>query len=515
MRIHLQGVLLLRFQRLCRLLIVCCVVVPRLQGQAADTAPAVSNADLQADAAILRRAYETLHPGLYRYATKAEMDANFEALDRSLASAATLRDAFLAFSVFAAKVRCGHTYTNFVNQSKATQTTLLQGNDRVPFYFRWVGGRMIVTRDFTADHRLPRGTEVLAMNGTPVQQILTKLMTIARADGANDAKRIASLQVTGDSNYEAFDVYFPLFFPQTEPQLHIHARLPGAKAATSLEEKPLTFAERVAPIKAREAARNGGSDVLFEWNELRPGIAYLRMPTWALFNSKWDWKTWLDTHMDEAIQKHDTALIVDLRGNEGGQDVGDVLLDRLPSPVAATVSMTRYVRYHSVEADLRPYLDTWDPSFNDWGKYALDPPQSPPGAPAVPYFRLTKFDDEPQTQAAPVAATRFTGKLVVLTDADNSSATFQFAQAVRERHAGVLVGGPTGGSLRGINGGAFFFLRLPHSHIELDLPLVATFPSAPQPDAGLMPDIAVSDTAEDIARGRDGVLDAALKFAMR
>jgi hypothetical protein len=29
-----------------------------------------------------------------------------------------------------------------------------------------------------------------------------------------------------------------------------------------------------------------------------------------------------------------------------------------------------------------------------------------------------------------------------------------------------------------------FFLRLPKSQIEMDLPLIATFPTLPQPDAG-------------------------------
>ena len=49
--------------------------------------------------------------------------------------------------------------------------------------------------------------------GVSAQRILSKLMTVARADGANDSKRIAQLAVTGDSNYETFDLYYPMFFP--------------------------------------------------------------------------------------------------------------------------------------------------------------------------------------------------------------------------------------------------------------------------------------------------------------
>ena len=49
---------------------------------AAPLAPAsvLRAVDLQSDAALLREAYQTLHPGLYRYRTRPEMDEAFEVL---------------------------------------------------------------------------------------------------------------------------------------------------------------------------------------------------------------------------------------------------------------------------------------------------------------------------------------------------------------------------------------------------------------------------------------------------
>lgn len=105
---------------------------------------------------------------------------------------------------------------------------------------------------------------------------------------------------------------------------------------------------------------------------------------------------------------------------------------------------------------------------------------------------------------------RINAELLVLTDAQNSSATFQFAQLVQSNGIGRLLGQPTGGNLRGINGGAFFFLRLPASGLEADLPLIGRFPSTPKPDAGLTPDLIVAPSRADIAAGRDTVLDGAL-----
>ena len=51
--------------------------------------------------------------------------------------------------------------------------------------------------------------------------------SIAHADGANDDKRIAQLAVTGDSEYETFDLYFPIFFPMKSAGYELLVRKPG------------------------------------------------------------------------------------------------------------------------------------------------------------------------------------------------------------------------------------------------------------------------------------------------
>ncbi len=465
-------------------------------------------ADLEADAAILRRAYEQLHPGLYRYNTRPQMDQHFEVLQARLNHDQSLKDAYLAFSLFAAEVKCGHTYANFFNQDDAVASQLFKSPARVPFYFAWIDRHMVVTQDFTPDHSLPRGTRILEINGNSTSSILSRLLTIARADGSNDAKRIASLEVSGDSLYETFDIYFPLFFPQKNTTLQLTILKPDADHNTKLRVEALTYEERIAPIKEREEARKGGDEVLFEWKYLPDGSAYLRMPTWALYDSKWNWKTWLNSHLDELADKEVPAFIIDLRGNEGGLDVGNLILSRLVADKVALPSLRRLVRYRQVPADLAPYLQTWDPSFKDWGKAAVDLPTPWPTAPSVPYLQLTKYDDEPTGDAILPTGKHYPGKVYILVDATNSSATFQFAQTIQQQNLGTLVGSPTGGNQRGINGGAFFFLHLPNSKIELDLPLIGTFPQLPMPDAGLTPDLTAIATESDLAQSRDAALTA-------
>jgi C-terminal processing protease CtpA/Prc len=224
------------------------------------------------------------------------------------------------------------------------------------------------------------------------------------------------------------------------------------------------------------------------------------MPNWALYNSKWDWRGWLTDRLDRLAGDGARGLIVDVRGNEGGLHCGDPIIARLIDRDLQLDDVERRVRYRRTPADLDPYLDTWDRSFRDWGDDAV--------AIRDGWYKLKgEVDDRPLIAAK---GPRFTGKVVVLTDAQNSSATFQFAQKVKSHGLGQLVGQPTGGNQRGINGGAYFFLRLPGSGLEADLPLIGYFPQKPVPDAGLTPDLQVDVAADDIASGRDRAMETAL-----
>lgn len=476
-------------------------------------APVVAAEDLQADVDVLGRAFRTLHPGLNRYLGPAQVDSAFGALRSELATPRTLAEAYLSFAVFAAKIRCGHTYPNFYNQSREVQQQVLEQSARLPFYFRWLGERMVVIRDFTKQGALPPGTEVLRVNGDDTRAILARLMTLARADGANDAKRTDQLAVTGAGVYEPFDVYFPMLFGLPPGSVRLTVRAPGNRSLRVVTVEALSHAERIAPISARESARRGGRDALFEWRDLGDGIAYLGMRTWALYDSQWDWRGWLNARLGALAATGGRGLIVDLRGNEGGDDVGDVILAHLITADLALDGFKRLVRYRAVPKDVAPYLKTWDPGFKDWGAAATELDEPWPTAPPVHYFALNRAEGAPDVPAViHPAAPRFTGKVVVLVDASNSSATFRFADIVQRHGLGTLVGQPTGGNRRGINGGAFFFLRLPRSGIELDLPLIGTFPPRDEPDAGLIPDVPVQWTGADVASGTDPELSAAQRL---
>ena len=102
----------------------------------------------------------------------------------------------------------------------------------------------------------------------------------------------------------------------------------------------------------------------------------------------------------------------------------------------------------------------------------------------------------------PAQKNAYQGKVCLLVNEHNSSATFYLAQIIKNNQLATLVGQTTGGSQRGLNGDQTAFLKLPNSKIELDIPLIGTFYNG-KPDKGIEPDIIVKPTVQALVEKRD------------
>ena len=448
------------------------------------------------DIAILRSAYTQMHPGLYRYSTPAQIDARLAVLEKDWSRDQSLASAYFSLSRFLGSVKCGHTYANFYNQSGSVRKILFAEIPRVPFLFSWIKGRMVVTANQSGDTALVAGTSVTHLNDIPARAILERLMPYVRADGSNDAKRSALLGLRGQDEWETFDIFFNLLYPGASDYVLRTTGIDGRKS--TIRVGPISLEKRRSAKRDTIGSQSNGA----VWNiEYRThDTAILTMPSWGLYDSKWDWQAYLDTCFADMQTRKTRTLIIDIRDNEGGLDCGNALIARLIDQPLVLEAVDRRVRYRSVPAELKPYLDTWDPSFATLGEGAKELPDG--------FFSLGAG---PANNISPEGP-RFSGKMIVLANAQNSSATFQFVNIVKSYGLGTIVGEPTGGNRRGINGGSFYFLRLPNSGLEADLPLVGFYRKTAQPDAGIIPDFAVDLTTRDIAEGRDPVMDRALKL---
>lgn len=452
---------------------------------------------IQADLDLLLRAFGAVHPGLTRYlppggfADRIAAAKGWGAMDRSPS------EMFVMLARLAASVRCGHTYPNPNNQRRAARAAFFDGRDRVPFAFRWIGRRMIVTGARGVPVPIAAGSEILALDGLAPSRLLDRMLPLARADGGNDRKREAQMGIDPRERFAAFDVYRPMLM-RVRGDGTVRARVRGPGGSERRVDLPaLTESEL-------EASRpDGGATLGWTFNVGGDGIGLLTMPTWTTYRSDWDWKGFLDSAADRLIDEKAKGLIVDLRGNEGGTECGWHLLERPVESETVLPAFVRRTRYRSLPPDLAGPLDTWNPAFRDWGAAAAGPD---PGG----WYRLERPGAD-VTRISP-RGRRYAGPMAVLVDSSCSSATFQFANALKAGRIAPLVGEPTGGNRRGLNGDGYFFVRLPGSGLEVDLPIVGMFAATPQPDAGVVPDVRVPLMARDIAAGLDRQMEAARRL---
>jgi hypothetical protein len=458
--------------------------------------PMISPQAVKSDLALLQDIYENLHPGLYRYNSKAEIKARFAAASQSVRALAALSDVYLRFSKLLASVRCGHSYANFYSQSETVQNTLFAGQNRLPFRFVCLNQQMVVT-DPAGVVGLSRGSRIAHINGVSTRTILRTLLPYVRADGHNVGKQTSLLSVDRNDGYQSFDIFYALHFGASQ-EFALRGLAPNG-APLRLTAPAIDLAARRAMTAGQPVER--GAPVWFV--TLRPdGIAHLRLPTFGLYNSSWDWKAWLAASFADLADKSVRALIIDIRGNEGGRDdCGPEILGYLTKTPLPAQAGDRCVAYRAIPARLNPVLETWDDRFRDWGDKVVARPDG-----------LYDLLDEAGRSGGDVTpkASYFGGKVVVLTDATNSSATLQFCQMLRTHRLGTIIGGITGGNLRGINAEKFMFARLPATGLEVDVPLVGFYPAGKPVDSGLVPDRIITPTWRDIAAGTDPVLDAAL-----
>jgi hypothetical protein len=478
------------------------VALSQVNPAIAANGPLLAPEAIKSDLALLQNIYQTLHPGLYRYSTKSQIEARFQQAMRSVTQPKSLAQVYLQFSSLLASVRCGHSYANFYSQSDDVKNALFEGKNRLPFTFEWIDRKMIVLNPAGIDG-LVRGSMITHIDGVSTQRILQSLIGYVRADGNNVGKQISLLSVNRDEGYQTFDIFYALHFGAKDT-FTLQAQSPSGRGLRI----QVDAIDRPTRLAMTAAAKVENGQALWAIDIVPSVSAIMTMPTWGLYQSSWDWKAWLASAFQRINEAAPHSLIIDLRGNEGGRDdIGPELLSYLSPTPTPPLAGQRRTAYKTIPARLNPVLDTWDDRFRDWGDqvrlrpdgmYDLIDTQGRSGGGTTPKGILTK----PMSK-------------MILTDATNSSATLQFCQmALANRVAGTF-GETTGGNMRGINAEKFMFARLPGTGLEVDVPLVGFFTAGNQPNGGLPPTYPVARTAASIARNVDVVMSAALAAGAR
>ncbi|HVE56448.1 MAG TPA: S41 family peptidase [Pyrinomonadaceae bacterium] len=462
----------------------------------------LSAAELQEDFAVFKKILVAIHPGIYRYNSPESLEKDFAEFESKLKNPLREGEFFILIAQFTKKLKCGHTFTNPYNQDKDLRERLFNRRNYLPFYFRIVDGKMIITANASSKN-ISAGSEITRINGFAVKEIVEKLLTVTKGDGnATLEHRLNSIELARSEaeTYALFDWFFPLFFPLTDEIYSIEAVDFAGKKETKFEILAMTKSERTLEMAKRYGATPTYDDG-WKFEIQDNSTAYLKIDnsiTWRLKTIKF--KEFLANAFAELRAKNIKNLIIDLRGNGGGSmDIGFELARYLArEKLAPYAESRRLVRNIAPQPELLKNLDTYSDELKENLKSGV--PIQRFRKSGANYFEITGKENYPAIEPY---ENNFRGQAFIISDASNASATFQFLDYVKTNRLARIVGQTTGGNRQGINGGNYFFLYLPNSRIEIDIPVYFQAPKTLNKDEGVIPDILVKRRPEDIGNNFD------------
>ena len=450
-----------------------------------------------------------VHPGTYRYNDRTIVQQALDDLKKTFQSPLTHGEAYLAMSKVTALLQCDHTQVGFNNQNATINSVIHRQSDKLPFTFKWIDEKMIVIYDATEAQRLERGTEIQRINDIPVSRIQTSMMPYIAADGATDKSRLAKMEIDGfDFRYNAFDVFYPLLFPVTDETVVLDIKPYDGEESERITVKTLTRGERNTILVDRYSDFPRSRDDLWHFEITEDNIGILTLNSFGLMGWKRmtiDYKQFLADAFERLATEDVQHLIIDIRKNNGGSDeMKDELFtyfdfDRAKLKTRIREGRTRYLDFPE---RLKPYVQTW--GDNPW-YFNLKPDR-------IDEENGYYIFDEHYTifEVSPAKETAFKGDLYLLTSPTNASLAFYLANEFKALDLGRVVGQETGGNRRDINGGQILFLRLPQSEIEIDFPVMGAFTIKEEPNQGVVPDLAVKVSLDDVYNSVDTELEAVL-----
>lgn len=424
----------------------------------------ITAADALRDVSLLRRALETVHPGLYRYARKAKIDA-FARLEAAVTRPITDLALHGQVALLLAVIHCDHTkaeMSDALTRYRETNATHL------PLRFQIIEGRMIVVSNDGQADAPPPGSEILAINGMAAPPLLLKLADTVAYDGTTDQAIAAKLTDDSDVMGDDFNENYPSFFGFPDAW-RISWKGIGDSVARESRLKPIGFAAWTG-LKSPGARYRSEFYNAVTWR-MAGTAARLQVDTLVNYRNPVQATAFLGGFF-KAMQEQGTEhLILDLRNNGGGSEDVSVALGRYM--LAQPFIWSKPIRYKAVRyGDLPQYFETW-------GDRAarFDPPLQAFERTAdgwydrIPVLQGTELSDSDSTFVQqPVAEGGFRGRLTILSGPRNGSGATRTIAQLKEKAGAIVVGEDSAGSAEGPTSGSIILLKLPASGIKVRIP---------------------------------------------
>jgi hypothetical protein len=450
-----------------------------------------SNVLLQ-DFDFLVSALSKTHPALIWQKQPYSFINNAAYLKKQIAQSDSLTEnEFLSFAAkLNSAIQCAHTN---ISPSDAYDSWWKKEALLLPFNIIWARGNYYIYQNYSPDTTLSFGTQILAINGMPIKDIISKLFYYIPADGMNRTKKFFALRAS-------FYRYYSYYIQQSSPTYTITYK------KTEGEEKDSLV---VAGISKDQL--NTARDKLNNQKDNRPinaksidslNTVVLSIPTFRedLFNDAGiSFTNYLDAFFARLKTDSTQNLVIDLRDNGGGlSEYGAVLLSYLTDTAfvyCKNMWLANNTLFDFIEYDVPKTFEGFPQGIvKENGRY-----------------KWTKHSVLGWRQPA---KNNFKGKVYVIINGGCSSTTAEIISLLKTQKQAVLIGEEMGGKYKGNNSGITGHITLPNTKITAKIAMVEYELAVDEENNQdfVFPDFLVWPTINDIKTGLDAEMDFTLNL---
>ncbi len=415
----------------------------------------------------LKRNFERYHPGLYRYTSKDSINLVFQQVSERIRDGSVM-DFFTEVTWLLNKVKCGHTRASAPSEAN---NSFKGENLFLPLSVKYLGERLYINEPYTNEGNLKRGDEILSVNGRSIQEINELIFSHHSSDGF-----IKSSKYRLTERY--FEYYYQLYVDRKAQLFNLRIR-----ASEGSEREVSVTGEDWETLQSIKEPIEQGPLLRLEFKE---DYALMRIRTFVSYsinNAGEDYYEFLEKSFDELNKRGTKNLILDLRGNGGGDDnYGATLVsyfaDR-PFRYFDRIEVTdSYSGYGNVTSRNGQNFMTSHRGLSVW---------------------------QPKSNS-------FIGNTYVLIDGWSFSTCADVATVLHHNGWATFIGEETGGGYDGNTSGNSRTLTLSNSGIRVNLPMWKYTTSNLGHDyygRGAKPDLPIQQTPSEFANNVDAVLNKA------